>query len=104
VSDVTNLIKTKGEKLVAVGAVNDETRSLLRGMLEDLAHRIRDDSIGAADAAAVLREIAPFCRPRSEGEGSDLAELRALLRSRELRERAPGFFDFHAKVALGKGH
>lgn len=99
-----NLVRAKGERLVVTGAANDETRSLLRGMLEDLAHRIREESIGAADAAAVLRELAPFCRPRLEGEGSDLGELRALLRSRELRERAPGFFDFHARVAQGKGH
>lgn len=103
-SEVTNLIRAKGEKLIAVGVVNDETRSLLLGMLEDLAHRIRDESIGAADAAAVLRELAPFCRPRVEGESSGLADLRALLRSRELRERAPGFADFHSRVAQGKGH
>lgn len=93
--------KAKGERLVAVGAANDETRSLLLGMLEDLANRIREESIHATDAAAVLRELAPFCRPRLDGEGSDLGDLKALLRSRELRERAPGFFDFHAKVAQG---
>ena len=87
---------------MAIGAANDETRSLLLGMLEDLAHRIRDESIGVADAAAVLREIAPFCRPRIEGEGSDLGEIRVLLRSGALRDRAPGFFDFHSRVAQNK--
>jgi hypothetical protein len=96
--------KMKGEKLVALGAANDETRSLLLGMLEDLANRIREESIRATDAAAVLRELAPFCRPRLDGEGSDLGDLRALLRSRELRERVPGFFEFHSKVAQGKAH
>jgi hypothetical protein len=102
VNAATNLGRTRGEKLVAVGAANDETRSLLLGMLEDLAHRIREETIGAAEAAAVLREIAPFCRPRVEGEGSDLAELRTLLRSGALRAYAPGFVDFHSRVAHGK--
>jgi hypothetical protein len=104
VSIGSNFPKPKGERFVALGAANDETRSLLRGMLEDLANRIREESIRATDAAAVLRELAPFCRPRLDGEGSDLGDLRALLRSRELRDRAPGFFDFHAKVAQGKAH
>lgn len=99
-----DLEKPKGEGLGATGVANNETRSLLLGMLEDLAHRIRDESIGAADAAAVLRELAPFCRPRPEGEGAGLVELRMLLRSRELRERAPGFADFFAQIARGKGH
>ena len=98
----TNAIRAKGDRLVAIGSANDETRILLLGMLEDLAHRIRDESIGVAEAAAVLREIAPFCRPRTEGEASDLGEVRHLLRSGALRERAPGFFDFHSRVAQNK--
>jgi hypothetical protein len=98
------LPKTKNQPLVAIGAANDETRSLLLRMLEDLANRIREESICATDAAAVLRELAPFCRPRLDGEGSDLGELREVLRSAELRDRAPGFFDFHAMVAQSKPH
>jgi hypothetical protein len=102
VTGATNSIRARGDRLVAVGAANDETRTLLLGVLEDLAHHIRDESIGVADAAAVLREIAPFCRPRTEGEASDLGEVRHLLRSGALRERAPGFFDFHSRVAQSK--
>ena len=62
-------------------------RTLLLEMLEDLAHHIRDETFGVADAAAVLREIAPYCRPWTEGEASDLGEVRHLLRSGALRER-----------------
>lgn len=99
-------MERRGEGLAGVAAANLQTRGLLLGMLEDLAGRIREERIGAREAAAVLRRLAPFCRPTDGGRGPlapNFADLRALLHSEELRDSAPSFAEFHARVARSRG-
>ncbi len=103
-----NSTERRAGGLAGIAAANLQTRGLLLAMLEDLAGRIREERIGAREAAAVLRRLAPFCRPADGGRGPltpNLADLRALLHSEEIRDSAPGFAEFHARAARSRsGH
>ena len=73
-------------------AANRRARGLLMKMLDDLAERVRENRMDADDGAVVLGRLARFCaRPETRAGMNGLPELRALLRSDDIRNRAPDF-------------
>jgi hypothetical protein len=79
---------------------DDGTRAVLRGILDDLTHRLEDRTIAAHEAAPIVDRLSAFCAPPERPDVlRTLPALRALLDPERCASRARELAAAYARLA-----